>query len=1190
MKSKKWLSLLMVFALIFSTMGGSFAAYYDELPVTDNVNITGINYQYVYVVDPYTHKLVPKNTIRFSVKWKNVESYSFNNEDWYATGNNSGKTFYIREDYYNKTAVSGVEVVLPKSVNVMFLYIKEHNRDQAELYTYKLSGGDLSFLYGSNPIPQHIINVTDAIDLLPAKANLKIADETKLKNARAAYDALGVDKIWVYNAHKLLELETRLDEIKTGLIDWTQIYKDIDNANAGKLTEQYYEVPNQLYAELYVQADKAKIYQKKIGTGPKYTTANISVDVLKDTTPQADNVFFTYDYNHAATGKIPSAAMAKKVWGFFTPTESGRYQFKITSDDGHNWVMYLDDGERLKNKDFKILDYTTTIASQYDLHNINDFMTGSFNLKAGTPYPLFVEYFNHGGNAAFKIQYKLLKDNGGSTGWTDLKGSVFKPSTAYEFGFQAGNPVELQKLVTEAEALKLTYNTPSKIGTQEGQVSQAALDVLIKKLNAASASLELAKKNTLTQSQIDEAAAILKLAIEEFKNAIVKKPNGVSVPFSAQNGNSLLVEFNKDTVVKTYEIIVSEDNAISADDKLYTLTNGNFVLGSAASINVVEGDLSGTLEKLGTANGRFIFNLPLGSLVDKPSLTVFIRTANGDNKGDATANTIGLLKTPGAFRYALTEESVIFYTVDKAGETGFAIDYYAPGSTVLSRGYVLAEGKDYLVVNKASVDLDKIMQAQLYAIKIKNGVEDYRGGHSAAKTNPTKIDIPAVANLKLAIEDGRYQLTWNMFQGATAYEVFVGDTADISKMIKLSANVAENKLDLGNYQESVPKYYAIRAVVSNDQYTRSGYSNVVQIVKPAAPQLLKFNEMPRELTPPDKTNYVIKGDGTTKGYYLVTMPSALLNLTEAKRISESSTGSYVANFPETADNKSVRFDEIDGINFSRYSTDSAAGLVTFKVPYDKTDVGITLEGVKHKLGVETLTQITVVKYVEDGANVSGISFPASFAIKVLPTRADLEKVVKIVDNPFVKIEGNQIKAMMGADFEITYRYTVNAEAVYSPNFVFDFIDNDYFAYEYPTISAVVSENGTASPLKFHTSVTNNSDGNLTKVTVITDDDSNFSNKEVLITVKVKPIMKKGTDIVTLARNAKLISTGEDWKLAYVIESIKKNGVLVMDGLKLVNYVEFDNAPDSPSAVKDNSIDPATLNLFFKNKATIEPSY
>lgn len=1189
-KIRHILSLVMAFVLVFSSMTSAYAEYYDDYAKTTNTTVSNICQQQIYYWDQYSRSYKTRNTIRFVVNWNNVSEFSFNNENWYSNGNQRSRTFNIREDYYDKSSASGSEVVLPKSVNVLFLYVKEYNSSAIKVFQYKLSDGDLRFIYGSNPVPTAIISVTDAIDLLPAKANFQLSDEAKLKAARAAYDALGVDKIWVYNAHKLFALETRLDELKTALIDWTKVYTDLDNENPGKITEQYYVVPNVLYADLYVQADKTKIFQTKYGVGPRYNNATISKDVLKDTTVDATKAFFTYDFSHSVTKGIYSPAMAKKVWGFFTPVESGSYQFKITSDDGHNWVMYLDDGQRLQDSNFKIQDYTTTITSAFNLHNISDYTTSNFSLKANTPYPLYMEYFNHGGNAALKMSYRITRDNGTVSAWTDMQGSVFKPSKAFEFGFKSGNAAELQKAVNEAQGLKDTYNVAQKIGTLEGQVSQAALNALIAKLDAAKIELQNAIEGKRTQAQIDAATAVLKAAIEEFKNAIVKKPNGISAPFAGQMGNKVIVEFNKDLAVNTYEIILSTDNTISNDDQVFSLTNANFVLNNASKINVTQGSLSGTLERLDTANGKYSFAIPIDAYMSAGKVNVFIRTATGDNKGDASQFFIGILETPKFFNYSVSDDNVIFYTVDKVGDTGFAIDYYGADNT-LKRGYMVAKDKDYYVVAKNAIDLSKIAQSSLYRIKISDNTQNFKGGSSIAKTNPTKLEIPNVKNLKLAIANGQYTLNWDQFDGALSYEIYQGSSADTSKMIKMSENTLANTLNISSQTTSTLKYYAVKAIVANDQFSRSEFSNVVRAVKPSAPVVLKYNNEARSLTPPDKTNYVIKGDGTTKGYYLVTLPIEYLDLESSKNITESTSGTFVASFPEAPGQANIKYAADLQSSHSKMTSDDPA-YVVYKVPYDQGDVGITIKGMKHKQLQANLKNVSIVKYVtEDGTTIDGISDASNINLKVEVTRPDISQNVEMVSNSLAKIVNDEILTMIGSEFEITYRYQINAEAVYSPNFVYTLDENSYFGFDYPTIKVTNVKDGVTKEIAFHTAVEKDSANNKTIVTVIVDDDTNFNQSDLLVTLKIKPLVKKGTDLTSLATKANLFKDSEEWMLPYVVESITTaSKVSVMEGLKISNFAQFDTFPNSISAKKENTTETKSLKLKFKNKSKIGTSF
>lgn len=1188
--ARRLMAILLSIVLMSTSLVGSFA-YYDDYATASNTRLSNVCQQYVYQYDYYTGKYTTKNTLRMTINWSNVKSYSFNEENWYDNGNQSSRTFYIREDYYDKSPANGVEVVLPKSVNVLFLYIKEYGSNSIKVFQYKISSGDLSFLYGKNPVPTHIISVTDAIDALPTKANLKLQDEPKLISARNAFDALSVDKIWVYNAHKLYNLESRLDELKSAQIDWTTIYKDLVASTFGKLTEQYYDVPNKLYADLYVQADKTKIYQTKLGD-PRYNNATISTDVLKDTTPNSTNVFFTYNFSHAATKGVYSPAMAKKVWGYFTPVETGKYQFKITSDDGHNWTMYLDDGTNLK-EGFNILDYTKTVTTAFNLHDISDYTTSSYALKANMPYPLYIEYFNHGGNAALKIQYRIIRDNGTSTAWTDMQGNIFRPSSAYEFGFKAGNSAELLKLVTEGKSLVSTYNTPSKIGVTEGQVSQAALDALIAKVNEAQLALDNAIAGKLTQAQIDDAADKLRIAIENFKNAIVKKPNGISVPGVAQNGNFVTVSFNKDIAVNTYEIILSKDNAISADDKLYSLTNSNFNLGSNAQIGVSQGELSGLLIKNDSANGRYTFEIPLDAYLAQGSVNVFIRTATGENKGDASAFTLSILKQPTAFSYAVSDENVIFYTLDKVKDYGFAIDYYAPNAASMTRVYIIAKDKDYYVLPKSAVDLGRISSASLYRIGIVNNVQNYSGAHSVPKVGPTKVEIPVVDNLVVTIDDNQnYKLNWALFTGATGYELYVGDSADTSSMKKVDATISTNSFDLGKYSNEQVKYYAVRALINSDMYAMTGYSNVVKLVKPSAPDVLKkgLGTEVRTIVPTDDTRYVVKADGKTKGYYLVTMPLDYLKLTAVDKVIQNANGTYLVSFPEVTNQADEKYNSLGAVSFTTETNlDDQTKLVTYRIPYDETtDIALNIEALKHNLKTPSSQTISLVKYAsDDGKTIYGISNATAVPMTVEINRPDIASDKSITG---AVINGDAIMSILGDEFTITYKYHVNAKEVYNPNFVFELKENTYFGYDTPTVSGYYFDNGTQVELKNETVVTRDSVNKVTKVVVMYkgNPDLNLTDKDIFVTVKIKPQPNLSSNIMKLALSSGAVtSSSTAWELPYAVSKIKDaNGIAVTEGLTIANSIEFDFVARSISAVKDSKTEPVIMKLKFtdKNKA------
>lgn len=94
------------------------------------------------------------------------------------------------------------------------------------------------------------------------------------------------------------------------------------------------------------------------------------------------NMFISDDYKEAS-----------KFWGYIKVPSDGNYYFGAISDDGCRGYITID-GE------------TKTFVDMFKIQSATPGTTGNvFNLKADTYYPIYLEYSNWGGSAAFELRY-----------------------------------------------------------------------------------------------------------------------------------------------------------------------------------------------------------------------------------------------------------------------------------------------------------------------------------------------------------------------------------------------------------------------------------------------------------------------------------------------------------------------------------------------------------------------------------------------------------------------------------------------------------------------------------------------------------------------------------------------------------------------------------------------------------------
>lgn len=95
---------------------------------------------------------------------------------------------------------------------------------------------------------------------------------------------------------------------------------------------------------------------------------------------------------------------ASKFWGYIKVPVDGDYSFGAQSDDGSRGYITVD-GVTSKFVDMFHKQWTTT-GSVPDVNHPN-----VYHLKANTYYPIYMEYFNWGGQAEFRLLYECRSKN-----------------------------------------------------------------------------------------------------------------------------------------------------------------------------------------------------------------------------------------------------------------------------------------------------------------------------------------------------------------------------------------------------------------------------------------------------------------------------------------------------------------------------------------------------------------------------------------------------------------------------------------------------------------------------------------------------------------------------------------------------------------------------------------------------------
>ncbi|NLK97334.1 MAG: DUF5011 domain-containing protein [Epulopiscium sp.] len=239
-------------------------------------------------------------------------------------------------------------------------------------------------------------------DSPPARQELHLIHAEKLKAEEGATATINVKGKDIGSTNYAF-IENRFEENISWIdLDTTmEIVNPPDLLDTEGLKSRYYDVNH-----LPLLSDDAK--WSKRSEVYKYPKDEIKIrsgflDPVGSSYAQKENyLFFGFlgvegvDYKEAA-----------KFWGYIVPEESGEYYFAIQSDDG-NYAYIIVDGQKVVISDhFKPTSPNLTYTNN------------KVSLKKGIAYPIYLEYFNYGGEGEFQI---LKKD----TPWNSYTDETYK--------------------------------------------------------------------------------------------------------------------------------------------------------------------------------------------------------------------------------------------------------------------------------------------------------------------------------------------------------------------------------------------------------------------------------------------------------------------------------------------------------------------------------------------------------------------------------------------------------------------------------------------------------------------------------------------------------------------------------------------------------------------------------------------
>lgn len=216
--------------------------------------------------------------------------------------------------------------------------------EDADIFQYKI------IPYSTDPKDVNIDNLTDwnTLDLQQQKVNNDVITDKQGYLNQRAYDVSDLPNL-------------------TDTVSWSNpdlVFKKPFAATAYKAATYSQDAASYGKWEDYIKDDGTK--------GKRWVTNSIFLP----------DMFISNDYKEAS-----------KFWGYIKVPSDGNYYFGAISDDGCRGYITVD-GE------------TKTFVDMFKAQGATPGTTGNvFNLKANTYYPIYLEYSNWGGSAAFELRY-----------------------------------------------------------------------------------------------------------------------------------------------------------------------------------------------------------------------------------------------------------------------------------------------------------------------------------------------------------------------------------------------------------------------------------------------------------------------------------------------------------------------------------------------------------------------------------------------------------------------------------------------------------------------------------------------------------------------------------------------------------------------------------------------------------------
>ncbi len=308
---------------------------------------------------------------------------------------------------------------------------------------------------------------------------------------------------------------------------------------------------------------------------------------------------------------------------------------------------------------------------------------------------------------------------------------------------------------------------------------------------------------------------------DKWKPDVVEAVENVTV---LQSGDQLSIGWDKVSGVSNYEIILSDDDELSDDDQVISVSSfRNTLTLSDAQLNQDE-------------------------------LNIFVRYEVSGVDSDVAAYVHKLYSQPDNFTYTPVEGDQTLFRFSNESGKSYVIRYE-------NQEFPVGASMGYQTVDNESIP--DPTKAELYEVATDGTKVRFDLGHSIKADGPTYKALDAVVGLTGTLNGDQIELSWNKYPGAESYEIYGGVSADSLVNLDMETSALKQTFELDDWEDMLFYYFKVRAKVPPTEtgYAYSDFSEVERVLTPVFGDLVDRlnNQWENGVAGPDENGYYALG-------------------------------------------------------------------------------------------------------------------------------------------------------------------------------------------------------------------------------------------------------------------------------------------------------------------------------------------